>query len=234
MRRIVLGMLPLLSACVGHVFSPPGRVLPLETAATLAPGQTAVQASGGYHSETLGPTITTGTLQVRHSLGEGAEGVIEGNLLRVIGTPNEDIDPNIYALRLGAKRRLTPWLALTTGLGGGISAGGGFLSPDLGAVASYENRYLTPFLSVRGMYSLPINPQVVDVSSAGAPEPDLQRPQQTYGLSTAVGFKVPFLLGNEADMFQGAFLAGAGMSWLVDRAEEAVYGETRIGLEMNF
>ena len=49
--------------CHNYLFSPPARMLPLESAATLPPGDTGIQVEGGEHGAWFGFQAASGTLR---------------------------------------------------------------------------------------------------------------------------------------------------------------------------
>jgi hypothetical protein len=191
-------------------------MLPLESAATLAPGETGVQLEGAAHGAILGLSGESGTLRVRHGVGEDTDASVEVSVLHIDGTSVAGTYPYAFATRAGMKHEVLPWLSLVAGAGGGASAGGGFVSPDLGAVASYENHYLVPFLSVRGGMSVPFAAHAVDTGSASDPVGKyVYTPQITWMGGAVAGLRVPLgWCGPGPCPVRGSLLGGLGMTYL--------------------
>ena len=76
------------------------------------------------------------------------------------------------------------------GIGGGGSAGGGFVSPDFGAILAWENPKFVPILTAGGFFSQPIRAREIRFASndgdsfEGIPDP-------TLGWFVGLGFRVP-------------------------------------------
>jgi hypothetical protein len=189
---IVVTVAPL-AGCTTAVYLPPARLFPIESAATLPRGDTGVQIEGGVHGAALGVSASSGTLRVRRGIGDEADASLEASVLHIAGGGPGDSYPNAFATRAGVKHRVTPWLSLTAGLGGGASAGGGFVSPDVGVIVAYENRYFVPFLEARGSFSQPFDSRPVVVAA----QPPVVPPFTWIGGGVA-GFRVP-MGWNEAD-----------------------------------
>lgn len=211
------------TGCNHHVFSPPARTMPLESPATLPPGDTGAAVEGTHHGEVFGPEVSTGSLRIRHGLAEDLDGVAEANVLHVHGDSEAGTHPNAYSLRLGAKLRLVEHFAFTMGAGGGGSAAGHFFSPDVGVVLGYENEHLVPFMSFRTTVSLPIDPQEVDTTAVGSDgEPELDTPKVTGGLSWTAGLRLPLPVADpEHQGVRGSVVLGIGMTHLYDGDDDA-------------
>jgi hypothetical protein len=201
-ETVLLSVLALSSsACAYHTYSPPARGLPLESAATLPKGRTALSASGGMLGTAFGPDLLAFSGQVRHGFKEGFDGVAAATVLNVRGDSDSHEHPNAYALRAGAKLRPLPHLAFTGGLGGGGSAQGGFVSPDLGTVLAFENHYLVPWLAAHGFISQPIGAQRVYLGVDTDPDPDVKRfgkPRTSIGGTLSAGLRIPLQHHTEA------------------------------------
>ncbi len=217
-RTTLTGMcaaLALAIGCKAHVYSPPARMLGLESAATLPAGETGVQGELGAVSWIDG---TTGALRVRHGFTEDVEASVEASALHVGRESAANTNPNAYALQLGAKYRLAPWLSLAGGVGGGSSAAGQFVSPDLAAIVAWENPYVVPFLSAHGALSFPIDARQVDVTAAGDSTPTVGTPGRTSLLGVTVGLRVPVGSGVAGKM-HGNVLVGLGLTNLKDATD---------------
>lgn len=233
MTRIVL--LVALAGCAPHLYSPPGRSLPLEAAATVAPGETALQLEGGVSSAVFGPGVAHGTARVRHGVAEEIEVVVEGNAVVVLHDdegPSSDAHRGIYGARVGAKLGFSPHFAFTFGAGAGGSAAGGFVSPDLGIIGSYDNPYVVPFLSLRGFISQPFAVRGVEINHSDRTErftPDL-----TWGFAWSTGLRIPVgAYDEELLRRRAALVVGVGSTSLFDRTpgSELLFGGS-VGFEL--
>jgi hypothetical protein len=207
--------LALAMGCSHHVYSPPARMLGLESAATLRPGETGIQGELGAVSWIDG---ATGALRVRQGVNDDLEASVEADALHVGHESAANTNPNAYALRLGIKYRLAPWLSLGGGLGGGSSAAGWFVSPDLRAIVAWENPYVVPFLSAHGALSFPIDPRQVDVTGVGESTRSVGTPARTGLFGVTVGLRVP-IGPNVAGKVHGSVLVGLGLTELKDAAD---------------
>ena len=239
MRLISLACFPsafILAGCNSAVFSPPARPLPLESAATLPRGDTGIQAEGSANPEVLGPNVLAGSVRVRHGLTDDVDVEVGGSVMHVAADTKREVpvSTGIYAARGGAKVRLASPLAITAGFGGGYSAGGAFVSPDVGPVLAWENPYCVPFLATRFGVSLPISPRAVDTSEAQDGS-RAHRPHATWILTAIGGVRVP--LGwseSPKGKVRGSVLAGLGMSHLVDDRTSADFVHLALGGEVVF
>ncbi|MFW2387734.1 MAG: hypothetical protein ACN4G0_05330 [Polyangiales bacterium] len=195
-QRMLLAVLlsVLAGACSPYLHSPPARMLPLETAASLPKGDIAIQAAGGGGAATWGPSVGAGTLQARFGVGHNLEVAGEGSVAR-IGKRDTEWDTSarqsIFAGRGGFKYAPVNWFAVQAGFGGGGSAAGGFISPDAGIIFSYQGKAVVPFVGSGFFYSHPINPKaVLFYDDRGNREVLL--PDQTFGVYTNLGVRVPF------------------------------------------
>jgi hypothetical protein len=114
------------------------------------------------------------------------------------------------------KHEALPWLSLTAGLGGGASAGGGFVSPDLGAIFAYENRYAVPFFSLRASASVPFDTHAVDTGQAGDSVGQwVYTPPLTWIGGGAAGLRIPLGWCDAAPCpVRGSLLGGLGLTYL--------------------
>src|SRR6266581_8128842 len=163
--RLAYPVLTLLVGCGYHVYSPPGRVLPLESAATLAKGRTAVGAEISGHGGGGIDNIAGGSLRLRRGVGERFEGSIEASFASINGDSAAGTDPKLYQAFAGLKWNPgTRFIGIVAGVGGGGSAGGSFGAVDAGVIAAYENCYVVPFLGIHGILSVPFDAKDVDVT----------------------------------------------------------------------
>jgi hypothetical protein len=234
-KTILLALV--LVGCSHTVYSPPARPLPLETAATLPPRDTGIQIEGGTHSTIFDPRLLSGTVRVRHGLEDDLEAAFEASVVHVdVDAPASGTSRNIHSIRAGLKYRVWKHFAVAGGFGGGYSAGGAFLSPDLGPIVAWENRYLVPFLSGRAGWSSPISPRTVDVSANDEPPRTwLSRPKPTWLLGVTTGLRVP--LGwtvPEAGTLRGSLLAGVGFTHVADTRGQDTFLQGAVGGEIAF
>jgi len=229
------------TACDHHAFSPPARSLPLETAATMPQGSFGLQAEGGAHGTIFGPTIYAGTARARYGVDDSTELSGEASLMNVAGVSAASTNPNIYSARVGFKHRLLPFearsgptLSVTGGVGAGGSAGGGFLSPDLGAIVSWENAYVVPFAAVRGSLSQPVASQPVDTSGSGDKVGTFVNvPELTWigGLTAGIRLPLDWMIRGPV---RAALLGGVGWTGLRDSVDSTSFVSAEGGAELVF
>ena len=230
MRHVLLCAAVLVTqACTPHVFSPPARTAPMEAPTPVGEGRTSLQVEGGSTSELFGDPIVQGTARLRYGLRDDLELVTEANLLyfTVGGNSSTAAHQGVYSLRLGVRRNFTRHFALTGGLGGGGSAGGGFLSPDVGIIAGYDNPYAIPFVTTRVFFSQPLTQNEVTIQHDE--EVITRAPEVSYGFGLTTGLRVPF--GDRADP-TGSVLAGASFTLLADGEEVRGFSGFSAGLEL--
>jgi len=205
----------LVCGCNHEVYSPPSRMLPLESAATLATGETGLQLEGSAHGAIFGVSGESGTLRVRHGAWDKTDLSGEVSVMHVDGNSVANTYPYLFAGRAGVKREVLPWLSLTGGLGGGASAGGGFFSPDLGVIVAYENPYAVPFLTVRGGVSVPFDTHPVDTGMAGSDPVGkfVYTPPLTWMAGGVLGLRVPLGWCDPSPCpVRGSLLGGIGLT----------------------
>ncbi len=199
--------------CVNHVYSPPARTLPLETAATLAPHRHALALEGSGHGAMFGPSLESGTLRYRQGVAPGLEVEAEGSAMYVDEQTSANTNHMIYAGRLGFRHPFGRYVAASVGLGGGFDAAGAFFSPDMGGVVAWENPYLVPFFSLRGFLSLPIAARAVDTSKAdNPPGTQINTPSNTIGLNLTLGLRVPIGRCDDPRAVCGSIAGGLGFA----------------------
>ncbi len=228
----LIAALSLMTGCAYHVYSPPARMLPLESAATLQPGETGIQGEAGGVSWIDG---ATGAVRVRHGFTDRVEASAEASVLHVGHQSAAGTNPNAFTLRIGTKYRLAPWLSLAGGLGGGGSAAGAFVAPDVAAIVAWENPYLVPFFSLRSGLSLPIGAKQVDVTQVGDTITHVGTPELTWLVGATAGLRVP--LGSRdphpGDV-HGNILLGLGMTVLKDGHDDQGAVQGGLGVEVVF
>jgi hypothetical protein len=218
-RYVFLGCLAaLVTGCIG-IYSPPARLMPLETASTLKENQTGLSGEVGYAGAVFGPDVLSVSARVRRLLIKDLDWTAEANLLHIFDRNENptDADPNVYSIRGGLKYRLVECLSFTGGAGGGASAGGGFFSPDLGVVLAYENDYFFPFFSVRGYLSQPIAAQAV--SYGDGDDITAETPKFTFGWSPTAGFRIPLARSSEI----GSILLGIQLTHMANTDHSAAF-----------
>jgi hypothetical protein len=222
--------LSLATGCVHHVYSPPARMLPLESAATLPPGEKSVQGELGGVSWIDGATAS---VRARRGFTESVDGSVEGSVLHVGRKSSAGTHPNAYAVRAGAKYLVQPWFALGGGVGGGGSSAGGFVSPDVAAIVSWENRWAVPFLSVRGSLSLPVGAREVDVTGTSDTARFAGKPGRTWIYGATAGLRVPWGF-RDPGALRGNVLVGVGATHLSDSADDQGVVQLGLGAELVF
>jgi hypothetical protein len=178
------------AGCSYQLFSPPSRMVTLESARTLEPGRTAAGVKAAGHFAPFDPGVAVGTGVVRRGVSEHLELSGEVSYARLFGYSDDEhleLDPSIYAGRAGMKLAANRHLALTAGLGGGYApAAGGFGAVDVGGIAAYDNCYAVPFGSLSIFFSQPLGAHSMTFGSHGT-----SRPSTSYGLSVGTGIEVP-------------------------------------------
>lgn len=236
-RWFTLAVLALGAGCSHQVYSPPSRLTPLQSPATAGEGRAAVAGAVAGGGELFGPEYLGGEGRLRYGLTPTLELDGTATVVEVEGAPAAaDPHPFIYAGRAGLK--WTPaavgrYLALTAGLGGGWSAGGGFVAPDAGLVLGLENPYFVPFLAAEALLSVPIDPRPVDTSSAedGAGT-HVDTPELTYGARGTLGARVPLTFGTG---HHGSFYLAASLLSLWDAGpDDALFSGVSGAFELNF
>lgn len=194
---VVAGLLCMAAAsgCVSYVHSPPGRVMALESAKALNPGETGIQVEAGGGGGGAGLGLAGVTARVRHGVVEGLD--VNGELGYLRLSPDVDFvdgdHGNLFTARAGLKYAVRPWIAFALGLGGGAWTGGGFISPDIAMILSWENPYFVPFVSGGGYLSQPIGAGTVSLQQEGvlSDMPFVGVPDFTIGWTAGAGFRIP-------------------------------------------
>lgn len=225
-RLTVCWVLCLAPACNYHLLSPPSRAAPLESPRALAVGQNAIAFEGAAQIGVFDPAIVSGALRYRRGLAKKLDGVADMTAMHVLDRGDAKTWPGAYALRVGVKQEAADVLALSFGLGAGGSAAGGFLSPDIGLILGYENRYFVPFLSARGFFSQPLGARRVSLGTEEG-EPRTSMPKTTLGASVALGFRIPLL---HAKQLTHSLAVGLAATALCDKDLCKLYA----GLAANF
>ncbi len=231
MRRTVtrLLMLVAMSACNARVFSPPTGTFLTESSATVGKGRHSAGGDVFMGGALFGPHLLAYRGTYRYGLRPDVDLSASPSLLAVRGAKSGDSHPNAYALRLGIKYAPIKHLALLAGAGGGGSAAGGFVSPDLGAIVAYENPYVIPFGSARALLSAPVSARTVHFTveddaddgpddADSAPDAYRLKPRLTLGVQLALGVRVPLTYDGDSRV-RPALACSVGLTSLRDRSE---------------
>lgn len=204
-------------ACQNHVYSPPGRTAPLDTSWTLGADRTALRAGIGAHAAPDGFSAGSGSLHVSHGLAAGVDGSIEGMSLRIGGDSAAGTDRWIYALRGGAKVQLLEGIALSSGVGGGLSAAGGFVSPDVSMIAGPEEYGPGLWFQPRVALSIPIAPREVDTTALGdPPQTEVATPRTTLFVGADVGVRLRAKLADHPGASELTLIGAVGVTLMSD------------------
>jgi hypothetical protein len=171
------------------LLSPPAGPPRLESSEPVGQGRLGAGAQFGAHSGLFGPDVTSGHLTARYGFtprleAAGSAGFLHVDTWQLVEPPHA----NAYSGRLSLK--WAPFLhsALVGGVGGGASAAGGFIAPDIGILLAYENDALVPVFGVQGGVSVPVAPKTLDLST-----PDnrtLDRPEFTTFTTFTLGLVI--------------------------------------------
>lgn len=207
---VLLAITLALSGCTRHVFSPPTRLVPVETASTLEASETSAGLHAGPRGALFGPSLVVVAGQGRHGVTEDLELGADLNYMYVSDeSEGIAVDYSRHAFSGRASLKWAPevlgqYVALVGGVGGGHSAAGSFVSPDVGVLLSYD-WYVTPIVSAGVFVSQPIGAKTLDLRETPDDDPLLSTPEFTYGYSLATGLAIPikrvkFTLGLSLDV----------------------------------
>lgn len=212
------------TACSNHAFSPPAGWVPAEEPVPLEEGKRAVSGGIGFGDVGLDAADLVGmNLRYREGLTDGLEIQAEG--AAVIFDEDTDEFPAILSARVGLKGSFVsefPHVGWTTGLGFGGSAGGLFTSLDAGVMAGWVNPYLTPWVAVSGVVSLPLTSNEIDLRNPGDEDPILDNPVTSYGVRFGVGLSAHL---GDSDARMHLALANLRL-WDIHGEDESVVGMT--------
>ncbi len=231
-------MASVLAGCGAHVYSPPARVATVETARTLEESETSHKLAGGLFSELFGAEGGIVSVQARHGVTDALELGGDATLIHIASRGVADQHPNIYSGR-AALRWGPEWagdnVALTAGLGGGVSAAGGFVSPDIGLNIAYENRYIVPFVTGSLLVSVPVGATAVDLSKSDeAIGTNVQTPVTTKGAVIGAGISIPVYFGASENLHRGSIGLSVSWMWLDDGKEKAYIPSITPAIELVF
>lgn len=218
------------NGCIVH--TPPARGVPLETAAPVGDARSGLQLEGAKQAG--GASATSGALRLRHGIDDDTDVSVEATAIRIppyTTSPPPDDRLDTWALRAGAKHRLSRSLALIGGAGAGLFPGGPFVAPDGGLVTSWNNGYVEPFASLRISVSLPLESKKV------VEDGRQQVPRRAWYYGPTAGLRVPIgWTGPRRGELRGALLAGATYTWMSEDllAAPAAFIAYALGGEMTF
>jgi hypothetical protein len=228
-----------MGGCTYRVFSPPARAFPIEGPRPLPPGRTSISgeigSAGAFEVLGSGPSLHGGTLQVAHGL---THGEISGEVswLSVDGNSTAGTNPNIGTLRTGY-RVGNQVVGVEGGIGGGVSAAGTFVSPDLGVILGREGCLVTPSLALRAWLSVPLDARPTDVSGNSQPPGSyVLTPHLTFGFGPSVGLRIP-IGPHDCSKFPSAPAAlflGVAVSKLNDRDGTMTFVSAAAGVTFVF
>lgn len=243
---VVSVMLLSTSACSYQLYSPPARLVPLESARTVPAGTTSVTARTSMSAAVFDPALGVLSGGVKHGLTDHLE--LDGDLsyARLFQSEDHDVDPNVGAARVGLKGSTGDHnLAWMAGVGGGLApAAGAFFATDVGAVASYQNCYAVPFFAGQAFLSAPAGAHDVTFANGHRSKPVLTA---GYGLGTGLempltpsrcrsGENVPRLqVGLSVNVFHRTNDdATTSASNGTDQAGDTTYGAVGLGVGLSF
>ena len=216
------------SAACTAVPSPPAAAFPMVSPSSLGSGVTRfrAQASAGIMPGFTAPGGIAIGLGAGHGLHDVMDFGVEARAVRLFTDRAVEMHPLISSGRISLKYTRWPGIALSSGLGGGGWAGGGFLSPDVAVIFGRHEPGLRGFLIFDAAVSVPFARQPVAVGDADdMVEPVL--PTTSWWLATTVGFR--FALADPcAPVFMLAL--SLGITWAGD-ATGMVQAVT-LGLEL--
>lgn len=164
MRRLAV-LTALLPACSYAAYTPPPRMMPLETADAPTSGSTDVQLEGSRVAAVMGADTGNGNLRMRHGITPTVAVEAEGGVLHVLGGSGDEGDRNAYLGRVGVHvhpvvEKDGATVALTTGVGSGFSSlAGKWVSADAGLIAQTDGTHAALFVSGEAWGSHPLDPQ---------------------------------------------------------------------------
>jgi hypothetical protein len=180
-------------ACSFHAYSPPAGWSRASHVATAAPGESFVGAAFHGGGGLFGPDLAGGEVSVRRGLSRLLEFEGDAGWVHVGNAPRRPIFRGILSGRVGVRGRFVrdlPHLAWLASVGGGAHVGGGFLAPEVGLQAGYENPWITPWVRASTFLSQPLGPRPVDLAAEGDEAPRVETPLATAGLRLGAGLSL--------------------------------------------
>ena len=230
-----------MSGCATTLPSPPGKAMHLASPASAGKGNTLVTGAFGGGGEIFGPGAVAGELRARHGVTESLDLGVSASAVGLIGENDLNARPHagIYALRAFAHHELVPrFVALHAGVAGGGSAGGGYLSPDLGLTLGYENPHLVPYIHGTFFVSTPLTKNTINMTMDDEPL-DLRTPYLSYGPQIGGGLRIPIgpreaPVGSILLELGGTFLFGDDPSDELDRGLKRSFMTFGAGYQAHF
>ena len=218
---------------------PPRAFFPFYGPRRSLEGRRASSWRGAGHGAIFGVNAESGTLR-RHGMGADTDLSADLSVLHINGNSVAGTYPTLRSAgRGGFKHRALRWLSLTgAGWGGGASAGGRFLSPDIGVIAAFENRYLVPFLAFRGSFSVPFDCHPVDTGQAGSHSVGqwVYVPPFTWIGGGVAGLRLPLGGWTEGGpkSLRGSLLTGVGVTYLAGAGSDSCVASLGGGRRSSF
>ena len=188
-KIVALTGLLLFTACANQAFSPPAGWVPAEEPMPLEKGKRTISGGIGIGDIGLDAADITGfDVRYREGLAKGLE--IQTEAAAVVITEETDEFPAILSARVGLKGSFVPTfphLGWSFGLGGGGSAGGVFGAADAGLQLGWVNDYVTPWIGLSGIASVPFSSNDVDLRREDDTAPNLDHPVTSYGVRLGLG-----------------------------------------------
>jgi hypothetical protein len=198
------------AGCSYTSYTPPARMMPLETAVAPPPQQLDVQSEVSMAGAIFGFNTYNGALRVREGVTDNLAVTAEGGVTRIDGNAAPGTPQNAYVGRVGvhlhmADREPGLHVALTAGVGGGASSlAGRWISEDVGLIVSGNGAWVAPFASIEGFASQPIDAQPFTYEASGDAHPDV--------LTRSAGFRIisglEFRDGTGADSKRSFLIGG--------------------------
>jgi hypothetical protein len=222
----------LAGACSYTSYTPPARMMPLETAVAPARGASDVQLDLATVGTPLGFSTNDAAMRVRGGVSDLVSISAEGGVISVEGLAAQPIDQHAYIGRVAAHvhqadRTPGPHIAFTAGVGGGASpVAGRWVSEDAAVILSGNGYWFVPFASLEGFASQPVDApgfSYVDATDGSSHADQLTRTagyritagfeiRDGHAADSAFGILVGFMMGgvykaNDNDAFAGLGVA---------------------------
>jgi hypothetical protein len=193
----VLGLFSIFATCNPKLYSPPTRLLSLETPALLEPREQSLTLAGGNHDHFdifHDFEAYSGTAVYRRGLTNNLEGSAGVSFLSVSPAGYSlDFNPITGSVRAAVKYNpsyLERFWALRGGVGLGFSPIGEYATGDVGLILGFENPWVTPFVSGGCFRSQPFDTRRVEFDTNSHYTDELDR---TWGWEFGGGIRIgPF------------------------------------------
>jgi hypothetical protein len=180
-------------ACGFHAYSPPAGWSRASHVATAAPGEALLGAAVHGGGGVFGPELAGGELSFRRGLSQLVEFDGDAGWIQITEQPRRPVFRGIMTGRIGVRGRFArdlPHLAWLASVGGGGHVGGGFLAPEVGLQAGWENPWMTPWVRASAFLSQPLGARPVDLAGEGDAGPRVETPLATVGLRLGAGLSL--------------------------------------------